>query len=348
MSAIEQREDWLLQRQKGIGGTDIAAILGIHPYKSAIDVYLGKLGLSEPVDITDAMWWGNYLEAGVAQKYSDETGFKVLRGEAVASVFNPERCGVFNGQTLVHHPELAYFLGTPDGVVVPNGNYDRGLEIKTAGFKSEEWGKPGTDEVPAHYLLQCAWYMLVTGIDVWDLAVLFHGNESAIYQIRRNPELEQQMIEAGRAFWNDNILKEVPPAVDSSESYGRYLARKFSIGSADLVPETPEITQWAERLREAQKIGKQAELDECLAKNNLAALIADAGGCKTSLGKVGWVRAKNKSFTTDYATAFAELSALAIRLLPDIGRDVEQIKAQFTTEKMITPYVRAWFTKEAK
>ena len=57
MSAIEQKEDWLLARQGGIGGTDAAAICGLSPWKFPIDVFLAK---TEPVDCappTAAMWW---------------------------------------------------------------------------------------------------------------------------------------------------------------------------------------------------------------------------------------------------------------------------------------------------
>jgi predicted phage-related endonuclease len=38
------REEWLVLRRKGIGGSDVSAILGINPWKTAMDVWLEKTG----------------------------------------------------------------------------------------------------------------------------------------------------------------------------------------------------------------------------------------------------------------------------------------------------------------
>lgn len=349
MSAIEQKEEWLLQRSRGLGGTDIAAIMGLHPYKSPIEVFLGKIGQSEPVDITPAMWWGTYLEDGVAQRYCNATALDLARGAGVAELFPAERCGSFNEQIIVHHAEHPWVLGTPDGIVLSGGQVVRGLEIKTAGFKNENWGKAGTDEVPAWYLLQCCWYMLCTGIPVWDLHALFHGNQDEIYSITRNPELEKQMCEAGRAFWFDHVLKESPPAVDETEAYGRYLARRFSIGNGALIPATPEIDKWATALRNAQRGAKMAEAEAALAKNTLASLLANAGGCQTACGKVAWVRPKGPSTVIDYETAFKELAAYAKSHLEELAdSQIASILSNCTTQTTRTPYVRGWFSNGDK
>jgi len=38
------REQWLELRRQGIGGSDAAAILGMNPWKSPMDVWLEKTG----------------------------------------------------------------------------------------------------------------------------------------------------------------------------------------------------------------------------------------------------------------------------------------------------------------
>jgi putative phage-type endonuclease len=336
----ETVESFLSARAGGLGGTDMAAVVGLSPWKRPIDVFQGKIdpqGFAEPDK--ECLFWGSALEPIIRERYAIRYDVQVLAPDAIGEMFPNNR--PWRNQTIVIGPE-PWMLGTPDGLLP---SHRCGLEIKCSAYQSQEWGKEGTDEIPQHYLVQVMWYMAVTGLGAWNIAVLFSGNRLQAYRVERNQELIDSLLERGRSFWNDNVLKQVPPAIDESESYSRYLARKFSLGNGDLIPETPDIAQWTTKLRDAQKIAKQAELDECFAKNHLADLIGEAGGCKTSLGKVGWVRPKNTSFTTDYKSAFAELSALITRMAPNVASEVEQIKQQFTNEKTINPYIRAWFAK---
>ena len=40
---MKNREEFLLERKKGIGGSDVAAIIGVSPWKTALGVYLDKV-----------------------------------------------------------------------------------------------------------------------------------------------------------------------------------------------------------------------------------------------------------------------------------------------------------------
>ena len=71
------KEDWLRYRKCGITGTDAGAILGLNPYRSAFQVYHDKISDTiENID-NEAMRQGRDLEDYVAQRFSEETGFKV-------------------------------------------------------------------------------------------------------------------------------------------------------------------------------------------------------------------------------------------------------------------------------
>ena len=72
------REEWLNQRKKGVGGSDIAAICGHDPYRTPLDVYLDKVGEAEPVEDNDFMKAGRYLEPVVADMFQDETGLHLI------------------------------------------------------------------------------------------------------------------------------------------------------------------------------------------------------------------------------------------------------------------------------
>ena len=88
------KEDWLRYRKCGITGTDAGAILGLNPYRSAFQVYHDKISDTiENID-NEAMRQGRDLEDYVAQRFSEETGFKVRRANAIyQSEKHPLRSG---------------------------------------------------------------------------------------------------------------------------------------------------------------------------------------------------------------------------------------------------------------
>ena len=67
------------ERKRGIGGSDASAVLGVNPYKSAIDVFLEKTGQIAPsTDDTPATYWGKRLEPIVREEFQRQTGLTVM------------------------------------------------------------------------------------------------------------------------------------------------------------------------------------------------------------------------------------------------------------------------------
>lgn len=188
-------EEWLQNRMKGIGGSDAGAIMGVNPYMSALDLYNDKTGITPPKDLSDneAVHFGNVLEDVVAQEYTRRTGVKVRRRNAQFA-----------------HAKYPWMLANIDRDVVGASKL---LECKTAGayFKKDEWGEAGSDKVPMHYYIQCAHYMCVMGYESADLAVLIGGRDFRIYHIEKDAELEEMLIQKEHDFWNNHVLKGIPP-----------------------------------------------------------------------------------------------------------------------------------------
>ena len=163
----EERTLWLAERRKGIGGSDVAALLGMSPWMTPFQLYLDKLGeLPEKPD-NAAMRMGRKLEPVVREMYEEESGNDV---EVTGSE-------VFKDDT------LPFMQATLDGIVSESIEVDgsmlagmsRGVfEAKTsragAGF-----GPSGSQEIPRAYLLQVMHYMIVTGFRWADIAVLIGG-----------------------------------------------------------------------------------------------------------------------------------------------------------------------------
>lgn len=191
------REEWLEQRRRGIGGSDVSAIAGLNKWKSPIGVYLDKTGQSPDEDSAgEAAYWGNVMEDIVAQEFSMRTGMRV------------RKCN-----SILQHPEHSFMLANVDRLIIGK---KEGLECKTASeYLKGEWED---EEIPASYLLQCQHYMAVTGYKAWHIAVLIGGNKFIHKKIERDDELIQYLIGIEKDFWENHVLAEVPPVFDGSDA----------------------------------------------------------------------------------------------------------------------------------
>lgn len=124
-------------------------------------------------------------------------------------------------QTLFHK-EHGFMFGhidrfiqdTPDTPAYVDGvlTAKRLLECKTSSvFNKNDWGEPGTDQVPPLYLVQCAWYMAITECEAADLAVLIGNADLRVYTIKRDLELESLILGHATHFWHEHVLSKTPP-----------------------------------------------------------------------------------------------------------------------------------------
>ena len=175
----------------GIGGSEIAALLGLDPYSSPYKVWALKTGREPKPVYNNYMKAGNYLEDAVAQYFAKDTGFKV------------EIMGL--KEPLVH-PKYEFAIGFPDRKYFNPADGSRGtLEIKTVQGE--------IDIVPNKWLCQLQWYMGLEGVETGALAWLEHGlNFRHLKDIPFDAELMDLMLETAERFWVDNCLKDIPPA----------------------------------------------------------------------------------------------------------------------------------------
>lgn len=217
---IESREDWLLDRQQGIGGSDIAAIAGMNPWKSPMGVYLEKIGQVEDAEPSEAAHWGVVLEDVVAQEFKRRTGWYV------------ERCN-----RLLAHPEHPWMLASLDRKYRdPDTGLWGVLECKTtSAWKRDEWAD---ETVPPQYLVQVQWYLGVTGYEQGYLAVLIGGQQYQQIEVERDEEMIAHLITIGGDFWR-LVESRTPPAVDGSEACTEVMKRLYPDAEPDSITILP-------------------------------------------------------------------------------------------------------------
>lgn len=201
------REVFLARRKAGIGGSDVAAILGISPWRTPLDVYLDKTGRAVEVPPTEAMRLGTELEDYVARRYAEQTGATVLRHEE---------------QMMVGHCTGnidRYVASDPDDSIA---SARVGLECKTSS------GNRIWDEVPVYYVTQVQHYMgLLPQIERFDVAVLFLSprKEFRIYPVQRDDETIEKQTAYCNQWWEDHIIKDIPPEPSNTAECVRLYAK---------------------------------------------------------------------------------------------------------------------------
>lgn len=183
------REEWLEARRRGIGGSDASAILGLNPYTSPLKVYTDKIGKGKEEQTNEAMRQGTDFEQYVADRFVEETGLKVRKINKI-----------------LQHPSYPWMLANIDREI-PGTNF--GLECKTTSpyskFKFDE------GEINPHYYWQSMHYMAVTGAVKWYVAVLVLGKSFHVFEINRDEDAIQTLIDAEHNFWVNHVLAKDPP-----------------------------------------------------------------------------------------------------------------------------------------
>lgn len=323
----------LALRKTGISASEVAAVAGLSPYRKPIDVWSEKLGLVEPFEGNKASKWGDLLEQVLADHYATEHAAEkiLVRHSRIIE-------GSVNG-TLVRQISPRFrLIATPDRLVYRRRNPRpiRNLQIKTAGLRqADKWGEPGTDQIPEEYLGQVSAEMAVVDVGETDLAVLIGGQDDREYRLKRDLELEGQLIEICERFWVDHVLTQTPPPVDGSEQYSEYLKRRFPRDERPTLPATDEAQTLALSLRLARLAEDSASEERAQYENELKAIIGDAGGIE---GLCTW-RQNKPRLVTDWEKVsralFEDLRAVKLSLGTHPFDDgyMATVVQQFTTTK---------------
>jgi len=195
-----EQAKWLEERRKGIGGSDIAAIMGLSPFKTAYQVYREKRKEVEDWQGNELTDWGKRMEPAIRQWYSDKTGRDVRLPDKI-----------------MYHPQHPFMLASLDGFT----DDGRVVEIKTAR-SGKNWGEPETNQIPDYYAVQVHHYMTITGFQVADIPVSIAGSSPSLYIVEADKEISEMIIEACAKFWERVQSGNPPDPVTYADAVARY------------------------------------------------------------------------------------------------------------------------------
>lgn len=264
-------EEWLKERRKGIGASEISALLGLSPWLTPYQLWQEKTAEGDPVDkLKDnpAIIAGHMLEDAVAQYYQLSTGRHVIKASA--------------GDWLAVHPAKPWMRCSPDRTffLAGNGGEKGLLECKTTRAALDP------ADLPKNYYLQVQWQLGIMGMQEGALAWLVAGMTFGFAKITFDPHLFASLEATAEEWWRKHVVDGVPPdPITAEEVRLAYPTSKVASSVA-----TEEAVAAYHRLKDIKAQCKELEaeakgLEDIICKEiggNEALVVGDkTGGCAT-------------------------------------------------------------------
>lgn len=297
----QTKDEWLETRREGVGGSDFGAILGEHPYRSRLRVWLEKLGRKQ-VEDNRFLWWGRRMESLILERLEDLTGLSV-----------------YDFPVLLRSPNCERMQSSPDGLIdVDDRLFMSGLEgpglveaKNPSEWSRDEWGEAVEDmrseltedaepaeimrmirsrgDAPGWYRYQLWHNLHVAGLRWGVLCACIGGNGLYATIVRRDegPSFESS-VRAVRNFWNYVESEEEPPPDPTSDA-ADILTELHPETTGEYISLPHEARDWIRSYQSAKNVQKLAKKKKREARNHLMAMVGD------NLG--GFIGEKQVKFT---------------------------------------------------
>lgn len=248
--------DWLKSSRRGIGGSDVAALLGVSRWRTLAQVFDRVLGIAVAGVETPRMRRGTALEDDNLDEYRVATG----------RIINP-------GQ-FYRDDEVPYLIGHTDGDIVdpgtlypPPGNgwgVWEGKCLAPEGFELVRLEGLSDD-----YHLQVQQYMGITKRE-WASVSILNPDDWALYwfDLPFSPAIFGEIRERAEAFWNDYVVPRIRP--DDGTSVDVFPLPR--VGNESIRVTEPADVQTIARFAAARENRLLAERAEKLARESVEAL----------------------------------------------------------------------------
>ena len=286
------RAQWLALRERlgTLGGSDVAAILGMNKYVSPAMVFYRKVGVAPPREHRETMHmaFGHMLEDIVARAWEcyDEDE-ETMRKRIIARVEGKDYDRGY-GKAVHHHylitnSKYPFLHATIDRAIthVPAGTRPWLDEPVSQGILECKIISPHIADmwdggVPAYYYDQVITYMIVTGCRYAEIALLRGNNQLIVQPVPFDEQRAQAIIMAAASFMsavNDGrrIVADIIEAHGGDATFYDKDNKLTALGeeaiqALDVVlPDTDDLTEEYMRflsLRQINMDSKHVEVDE--------------------------------------------------------------------------------------
>lgn len=205
---LNSRGKWLEHRKKGIGGSEISAVIGANPYMSNTELWELKTGRREQEDISDkpCVRYGTFAEEYIRKLFE-------LR--------NPQCKLCYIENNSFQNDKYPFALASLDGWLYDENNRFGIWECKTTEIMNRTMLDKWKDGIPQNYFCQVLYYMAVLEADFCVLTAEKRYTwkagytETQDYYIERSEVQEdiEYLMSEGAKFWGYVQRDERPPLV---------------------------------------------------------------------------------------------------------------------------------------
>jgi putative phage-type endonuclease len=203
-------------RSKFLGGSDAAAVMGLSPWSTPLELWEKKTGRAKPRPVDPVrekvLERGKRLEATIFEMLLDRLREDGLQVEVIAT---NERYAD------LHHPFLSCEIDfelrvtgeiqVGDEIIALDGEHINGDCKSVSGFARKKWGVESTEDVPIEYAAQFMHGLGVTCRKYCLVAALMGLDDVRVYWVVANDETIQAMREKCVEFWINHVQADVPP-----------------------------------------------------------------------------------------------------------------------------------------
>ena len=184
MYRYKTREQWLKARMKYIGGSDVACILGYNPWKTNVQLFKEKKGISQSADLSD----NPLVQYGIRAE-------EHIR--ALFTLDHPELKVNYVPDNSWRNSKFPFAAASLDGWLKRENGEKGILEIKTATITSAQQSAKWKDAIPDNYYCQVLFYL---GVTEWDFAMLranlkYESPDKPLYIATREYVIERSEVE---------------------------------------------------------------------------------------------------------------------------------------------------------
>lgn len=260
VQTAEQREQWLAERRRGVGASEVGILFGVSPYGSLLSLWAEKTGretAERTAQAQMAMRVGHELEGLVCKLAAEELGYPITRHS--------------ESLEMPGHPLVR---ATPDGFV----------EAETRGaFDAKVVGQHNMGEwldglVPLDYQIQLQTQMLVTGCKWAVIAGLLLGAKRQLVcqRIEFDPELGQLIVDRVEWFWRTWVQTDMAPPADDHSATTAALKVLHPYDNGMCIPLNRPLEHAKAELVAAKAEAKDLKKRIALRENQLRLALADA------------------------------------------------------------------------
>lgn len=251
-----------LEARKGkIGSSDIAAVCGLNPWRTPLQIWAEMTGRVKPEPENDAMWLGTELESTVAKFWAKKSeGGKVIK--AGVTKFNdkvPFACAT---------PDYIYTLDNEVGI----------LECKTTGSHNKDRWK---EAVPDYVHCQVMWQMGILEEFEDTIVACLCDRELINNKFKYEEPIFDQLVHKGHQFM-EMVKSDTPPSALGADKELLLKLHGYPeiMDYADLKDDVSEnlIARWLKLDKEKKTIAESAKEIEKAQKDIQAQIVQRMGG----------------------------------------------------------------------